>query len=109
MGANRNRKYRTLGRFNTVSCLADLRIIRKRFCSLLGPIAEVTHVCRLCVKDKNDEMSQQHMKGKKKYNLNRIITENGYRTLIHWKCDICETAFRTFRQLKTHKVEFHTH
>jgi len=49
------------------------------------------------------------MKNKKKYALNRTFVKDRYRMLVHWKCDICEAMFGSFRQMKAHKIEIHTH
>ena len=64
----------------------------------------------VCIRHKKDEiLPQQEMKAKKKNILNRTFVKDGYRMLVHWKCDICESVFGTFRQMKAHKIETHTH
>jgi hypothetical protein len=51
----------------------------------------------------------QKMKGKKKDVLNRIFVERGHTMVVTWNCDVCNSVFGTFRQLKAHKIDIHTH
>jgi hypothetical protein len=64
----------------------------------------------LCIKLKTDKSApQQDMKSKNINILNRTFVKEGYRTLVHWKCDICERMFGSLRQMKEHKIEIHSH
>jgi len=49
------------------------------------------------------------MKSKKKHTLNLTFVEQPYRRMVNWKCNICESMFGTFGQLKMHKYEIHAH
>lgn len=54
-------------------------------------------------------MKNNSSKTKKRNVINRIIVDSGVGFLVHWKCDICSSLHKSFKELRSHKKEIHAY